>query len=307
MANNSKNDILRLGSGNKAASLDPVAEAKAAAAAAAEATEAAEAASEAASEEVTAEPGADRGTEPPAGLTATTVAAASTETPGVEAASTAAEEVVLPHVEVTITRVSKPIAESSILSNSSRTKATSLQSVVVRTTGGSTREASPTDQVQEQEHVKSNSFDAVISAERKKGTANAVALIAFLDRYVQVMAPRKITSTADILRQQEGLLDALLTVIERAPAKEFARLWNIAILYVGEYKDACFHPAYCSRGARDWKTDPAKFTTLTNLINLLQVTANDPTSVTQIVDIGTMFGRGYSEDARQRMSAFYVK
>lgn len=196
---------------------------------------------------------------------------------------------------------SREITQSNILKDVKQRQA---QGTVIRQTGGQARETSPAT-VTAAEHVASNSFRALMDKELKSGTTNAVSLISFLDVYVKAMAPRKITSTADILRMQEGLLDTLLAVINRAPAKEFNRLWNIAVQYVKEYKEACFSPLYFSRGARDWKRDPKQFQLLSSLINLLLATARDKNTVTDVVNLEAVVGNGFSEDARGRIFSFY--
>lgn len=208
------------------------------------------------------------------------------------------------NVTDTTTPTSRELTESSILKTSTAQKA---RNVVQRPTGASTREASPQSQTTQTTHVESNTFSSLISAEKKSGTVSAVAVITFFETYVKTMAPKKITSITDIVRMQEGLYDQLMFIIERAPAKEFNRLWNLAIQFVGEYKNGAFAPAYYNRGAREWKRDPKQFTVLSSLVNLLVATANDRNSVNQVVNVDAVVGSGFSEDGRGRIFNFYSK
>lgn len=196
---------------------------------------------------------------------------------------------------------SREITQSNLIRNN---RPSAAQGQVLRPSGAATREVSPPAK-DGKDHVVSNEFRARMDTELKSGTVNAISLISFLDTYVKVMAPRKITSTQEILRMQEGLLDNLSILINRAPAKEFSRLWNIATQYVSEYIDACFSPMYFSRGARDWKRDPQQFQLLSSLINLLLATARDKKSVTEVVNLETVVGHGFSEEARGRIFNFY--
>lgn len=209
------------------------------------------------------------------------------------------------HVQDTTQASSGELTESFILKSQRQEKARG--NVVHRPSGASTREASPSNQSNKADHVTSNDFSALMASERTSGTTNAVSIISFLDTYVKAMAPRKITSATEVVRMQEGLLDQLLYIIRQAPAKEFNRLWNIVIKYVGEYKDGAFNPKYYHRGARDWKRDPSQFNTLTSLINLLQASATDMATVNDVVNINAVVGAGFSEDARGRMINFYMK
>lgn len=207
-------------------------------------------------------------------------------------------------VKDTTKPVSQELVKSSILKPAPEAK---QPNQVVRPSGAAAREASPAPVNQGSGQVVSNEFSSVINRERKEGTVNAVTLISFLDNYVKVMAPRRITSVAEVLKQQEGMYDQLMTVITRAPAKEFNRLWNIAILYFREYKNGCFSPMYYSRGAREWKRDPNQFLTLTSLLNLLEASATDLASVNSVVNVNAVVGKGFSEDARGRVINFYMK
>lgn len=180
-------------------------------------------------------------------------------------------------------------------------------SVVKRGDGASPRQASPQGAADVQKTVVSNSFSAMIAAEKAKGQSWSSDLISFLERYVEAMAPRRITSSADIAKWQEGLYDKLVAVIERSPSNEFNRLWRIAIAYFGEYKSGCFSPVYYSRGAKEWKRDPKQYQMLAALANLLEASARDIKSVNQVVNVNAVVGKSFSEEGRGRVIAFYLK
>lgn len=179
--------------------------------------------------------------------------------------------------------------------------------VVKRGDGASPRQASPQGAADVQKTVVSNSFSAMIAAEKAKGQSWSSDLISFLERYVEAMAPRRITSSADIAKWQEGLYDKLVAVIERSPSNEFNRLWRIAIAYFGEYKSGCFSPVYYSRGAKEWKRDPKQYQMLAALANLLEASARDIKSVNQVVNVNAVVGKSFSEEGRGRVIAFYLK
>ena len=179
--------------------------------------------------------------------------------------------------------------------------------IVKRPDGAAPRQASPQSTGNAAKVVTSNEFAAMIAAEKVKGSTWAVDVISFFERYVEVMAPRRITSPADILKWQEGLYDKLVSIIERSPSHEFPRLWRLAIAYFGEYRSACFSPVYYSRGAKEWKRDPKQYQILTSLTNLLEATALDPKSVNQVVNVNAIVGEKFSEEGRGRVIAFYLK
>lgn len=179
--------------------------------------------------------------------------------------------------------------------------------VVKRPDGAAPRQASPQSAAGADKTVVSNQFSAMIAAEKAKGSTWAVDLISFFERYTEVMAPRRITSSADILKYQEGLHDKLVAVIERSPSHEFSRLWRLAIAYFGEYRNACFSPVYYSRGAKEWKRDPKQYQILTSLTNLLEASALDPKTVNQVVNVNAIVGKSFSEEGRGRVIAFYLK
>lgn len=179
--------------------------------------------------------------------------------------------------------------------------------IVKRPDGAAPRQASPQSTGNAAKVVTSNEFAAMIAAEKVKGSTWAVDVISFFERYVEVMAPRRITSSADILKWQEGLYDKLVSIIERSPSHEFPRLWRLAIAYFGEYRSACFSPVYYSRGAKEWKRDPKQYQILTSLTNLLEATALDPKSVNQVVNVNAIVGEKFSEEGRGRVIAFYLK
>lgn len=221
-------------------------------------------------------------------------------------ATTAASEQPAPEqpvaeVQETTQEKPAPVTQPTIIAKRDNGKAG-----VQRPTGAAPRETSPAVTSVGAQPV-SAQFGALIAKERKEGTANAQHLIVFLDNYVSTMRPRKITPVADILQMQEGLHDVLVSVIEKAPSKEFNRLWRIAIAYVREYKDACFSPLYCNRGAREWKRDPQQFNVLSSLLNLLVASANDLNTVGSEVNVNLVANKGFSEEGRGRLINFYMK
>lgn len=183
-------------------------------------------------------------------------------------------------------------------------KVTETTDAIVRA-GAKARELSPAV-AQPNGVTTSAGFAAMIAKERKEGTANAQHLISFLDTYVNVMRPRKITSSADVLQMQEGLHDVLVSVIEKAPSNEFKRLWRLAIAYFTEYQDGCFGPLYINRGVKDWRRAPSQFDTLSSLSNLLIASAQDIKTVSQTVNVNAVAGRGFTEEGRGRLINFYM-
>lgn len=179
--------------------------------------------------------------------------------------------------------------------------------MVKRPSGGSQRKVTPLN-VTDNKAVKiSADFSALISNEKAKGTVWAQDVISFMERYAEAMAPRRIMSSTDVVNWQEGLLDKLVSIIERAPANEFNRLWRLVIAFFGEYKSACFSPVYYSRGATEWRRDPKQYQILTNLTNLLEASARDMKTVNEVVNVNSVVGKNFSEEARGRVIGFYLK
>lgn len=181
------------------------------------------------------------------------------------------------------------------------------RSVVRRPIGASPRQSSPQNSTGLQVQPVAAEFSSLVATIRKTGTASAVTLVSFMETYVERMKPGKITPSSEIQHMQSGLYDQLINVIEFSPANEFKRLWNIAIAFVKQYGDSAFSPVYYSRGAKDWKRDPQQFTTLTNLLNLLQVSATDMETLNEQVSVSAVMANGFSEEARGRMIGFYMK
>lgn len=182
-----------------------------------------------------------------------------------------------------------------------------LAGTVARPAGGRQREASPVDSNRLAQPAASTGFKALVENEKQNGTVSAISFVAFFESYIKTMQPGRATSTAEVIRCQEGMLDNLTFVITTAPANEFKRLWNLAIAYFSEYKDSSLSPRYYGRGAKDWKRDPGQFLVLTSLVNLLEVSATDIDSVHSQVDVGAIADKGFSEEARGRLIGFYSK
>lgn len=181
------------------------------------------------------------------------------------------------------------------------------RTVVRRPVGASPRQSSPQNSTGLQVQPVAAEFSSLVATIRNTGTASAVTLVSFMETYVERMKPGKITPSSEIQHMQSGLYDQLINVIEYSPANEFKRLWNIAIAFVKQYGDAAFSPVYYSRGAKDWKRDPQQFTILTNLLNLLQVSATDLETLNEQVSVSAVMANGFSEEARGRMIGFYMK
>lgn len=214
-------------------------------------------------------------------------------------AGAAAAEPVAEVQETTAQRKVQPLQPVAVAR-----KAAETTDAIVRA-GAKARELSPAV-AQPNGVTTSAGFAAMIAKERKEGTANAQHLISFLDTYVNVMRPRKITSSADVLQMQEGLHDVLVGVIEKAPSNEFKRLWRLAIAYFAEYQDGCFGPLYINRGVKDWRRAPSQFDTLSSLSNLLIASAQDIKTVSQTVNVNAVAGRGFTEEGRGRLINFYM-
>lgn len=178
---------------------------------------------------------------------------------------------------------------------------------VSRPVGGSIRETSPEGHYRQSEQETSAEFQALITKEKESGTVTARNLIAFMEQYVVAMAPNRSITMNDVLRMQEGLLDNMIHIIERAPSGEFKRLWSMMIAFFANYAKGAFNPRYYSRGAKEWKRDSQQFITLTSLVNLLEASATDLKSVNQQIDVNSVMKTGFSEEARGRMIAFYLK
>ncbi len=201
------------------------------------------------------------------------------------------------------TVVNKPAAEKTPQVQRGRQDPNSVK----RGAGASPRQASPETSVDAFKQPVSNSFSSLIASEKVNGTAWAVDVIGFFERYVEAMAPRRIIPGADVVKWQEGLLDKVVAIIERSPSTEFSRLWRIVINFFGEYKTGCFSPVYYSRGADEWKRDPKQFQILSNLVNLLEASARDMKTVNQVVNVNAVVGKNFSEEGRGRVISFYLK
>lgn len=177
------------------------------------------------------------------------------------------------------------------------------------TTAPQLRGETPTvkDDSAAQASVASSDFSTLMGNELKKGTANAVALVTFLNDYVATMAPRRPVSDEDVLKYQEQLFSRLKDILERAPVTEFSRLWNIFTAFVKEYKDRAFSPRYSHRGIKEWRRDPQDFQVLSSLLNLVYtaITSEGSTSMLQRVSLESSLKTGLSDDARGRLTLFY--
>lgn len=178
---------------------------------------------------------------------------------------------------------------------------------IQRASGARQRDASPVGSGEAQRTELSADFTSLITAEKQKGTVNAVSIISFLERYVANMAPGRITSAAEVRKNQEGLFDNLMHVIERSPSSEFKRLWLLVVAFAHAYRDAAFNPRFYGRGAKDWTRDPEQFNKLQALLNLLQATAADRDTVNEQVSLEAVTRTGFSEEGRGRMIGFYLK
>lgn len=177
---------------------------------------------------------------------------------------------------------------------------------VQRPSGARSREASPTGGVHQDVQKTSTSFESLIAKEKQTGTAASIGLIVLLEGYVTEMAPGRITRPAVILKNQEGLYDQIVYLLERAPVQEFKRLWSILIAFAREYADGAFSAVYYSRGAKEWRRSPQQYHNLTLILNLVQASAADMASVNQQVSVNSVVANGFTEDARGRLLGYYM-
>lgn len=168
------------------------------------------------------------------------------------------------------------------------------------------RESTPTVQVLVAPET-STEFETMIAKERKQGTITAQNLIAFLDKYVVVMKPKRPVTPTEIRQNQEGLVRTIRGLLETAPSLEFNRLWNLLVAYFREYRKGAFSPLYVNRGPEEWKRAPEDYNFLVNMTNLLMATAeNGKAAAKEHVDLEKTTKTGVSADARQRLVAYYL-
>lgn len=221
-------------------------------------------------------------------------------------ASAAAVPTLAPEVAAVTPKVDETTAAVPVAAVAPKVQAAGNRGTVpnmIKRPGGRQREASPAPAAT-QATAASTGFVALIAKEKQEGSAVAVDLIAFLERYVVQMDKGRITSLDTILRFQEGLLDQIMNVVERAPSNQFKRLWRILIMFVGEYRNGAFSPTHYARGARDWKRDPKQFDVLASAINLLEA-SQDMRTVNQVANVTRLANLGFSEEGRGRLVGFY--
>ena len=138
------------------------------------------------------------------------------------------------------------------------------------------------------------------------GTAHEKAVVTALNTYVQDMRPGNIRTEADINTQQITLWQVIRRTMENG--QEFGKVFPVIINYFREYGKACFDERYLFRGAEFVALDKDQMHAFLAALNLIKLTATSVSKreASAQVDLNrTMVETVYSDDARNRVIAWY--
>lgn len=141
------------------------------------------------------------------------------------------------------------------------------------------------------------------------GTFSQKTLVETLFRYRDSMFPKKMITEADGVLQQYYLWKAIQGVVCNSSSEEFNTLWSILLAFAQRHKDDVFHDKYVHRFAHRWNWSADELEGFQNIINLIKVTADPEKRKTSVktVSLEKTMAKGFTEDAKQRISVFYSR
>ena len=150
------------------------------------------------------------------------------------------------------------------------------------------------------------SFKEALENIRQNGTLTQKLLVDSLDRYVSRMAPGIPIANDKAALEQQNLWRTIKTVAEGNPS-EFRACWNIILGYFNEYEKSVFHDYYVFRATESLNMEKTDITAFQRILDLIKLTAKPETRDVGLkqVRIGDSVALSFSEEARQRILAFY--
>lgn len=152
-------------------------------------------------------------------------------------------------------------------------------------------------------------FDQLISSLKLKGTSEEKSLIHTIEMYIESMKPGKPVRSVEGAQSQYTLWMALFNVIHNAPSSQFKSLWNIVLGFFVKHEKGALGECYYNRFSEMWKYDTNQLTAFQRLLNLISLTANPATREVGLrqVNLDVTLSKGFSEDGRNRLIAFYKR
>lgn len=150
-------------------------------------------------------------------------------------------------------------------------------------------------------------FEDMIRRYLKNGPESTITLINNIQKYVEVMDPKKQMSPVDGAKMQMGLWKTLSNVIEKTSNEEFRKNWVVVLSFFHRYRHGVFSPRYINRYAEEWPSNDDNLKAFQRLVNLIELSSNpnERSMILKRVNIHKTLEVGFSESGRTNLIQFY--
>jgi hypothetical protein len=156
--------------------------------------------------------------------------------------------------------------------------------------------------------VDAYSFDKRIANLKQNGTPAEKAFIESIESYIVMMKPNTPVKDDDGAKLQYRLWRTISGIVNGSSADEFKGLWNLLLAYFHEYQDGVFGIRHVFRFSYAWVYGDRDLTAFERILNLIKLTASptERTSGLKKVDLNRTLETGWNDEARQRITNFYL-
>lgn len=159
----------------------------------------------------------------------------------------------------------------------------------------------------DKQQATATTLESTIEAIMQSGNMPAKFAIAGLKRYIEGMKPGMPVDDKDVVMHQAALWKVLYRFVE-STEEDFDKVFSTVLGLFHQHKDGVFNEHYVFRMMSHVNLDKEEITAFQVLVNLFKVTA-DPigrqAALKQNVDISRTLANVFSENARQKILAFY--
>lgn len=153
----------------------------------------------------------------------------------------------------------------------------------------------------------STTLESMIEEIKRADNSAAKFAIAGIESYIANMRPGTPIQKNEIVMHQTGLWHTLHNMLENTE-DDFNKVYSVVLGLFHKHKDGVFNEHYIFRMMSDVTLDEEEIRAFQSLINLVKVTA-DPIgrqqALKQNVDISRTLANVFTENARQKILAFY--
>lgn len=152
-----------------------------------------------------------------------------------------------------------------------------------------------------------NTLESMIEQIKATGTIQAKNTIANLELYMKNMSPGIPLENKDGANYQLKLWKTILSLLEHSKEEDFRQSYGVLLGLFDKHKNDVFHERYVFRFMDSITIDKDESFAFLGILNLIKLTASflGRKEALKQVDLGRTLGKVFSEQARQKVLAFY--